>query len=50
LDEEVVRERMKGLLNGMELKGLLQRIDLMIEHYRARIAEKGEAYILFTVP
>lgn len=50
LDEAVVRERMKGLLNGMEIKGLLQRIDLMIEHYRARIAEKGEAYILYTIP
>jgi hypothetical protein len=50
LDEDVVRERMKGILNGMELKGLLQRIDLMIEHYSARIAEKGESYILFTIP
>ncbi len=50
LDEEVVRARMKGLLSGMEIKGLLRRIDLMVEHYRARIAEKGEAGILFTVP
>jgi len=50
LDKEVVRDRMKGLLNGMEIKGLLQRIDLMVEHYRARIADKGEAAILFTVP
>jgi hypothetical protein len=50
LDEAVVRERMKGILNGMEIKGLLQRIDLMVEHYSARIAEKGEAHILFTIP
>ncbi len=50
LDDEQVRERMKGLLNGMEIKGLLKRRALLVEHYRARIAEKGEAGILFTVP
>jgi len=50
LDDELVRERMKGLLNGMEIKGLLKRRALLVEHFRARIAEKGEAAILFTVP
>ncbi len=50
LDDELIKERLKGSLNGLEIKGLLKRRVLLVEHYRARIAEKGEAGILFTVP
>ena len=48
LDDELVRERLKDSLNGLEIKGLLKRRVLLVKHYRALIAEKGEARVLYT--
>lgn len=50
VSDEALRERMKGLLNGAELKGLRSRIALMVEHFRALIEERGESGVLFTIP
>ena len=41
-----VKREVGRYLTSAELKGLLARVDLMVEHFERRIAEKGEAAVL----
>jgi hypothetical protein len=45
-DEEVLRRELKPYLDPLELQGLVQRRKLLLEHFDALIADRGEAAVL----
>ncbi len=49
LDEQVVRERLKKFLRSSEIKALLRRRDILVEHIQKLIEERGENKVLFTL-
>ena len=49
LDEELIQDRLHGLLKPSEIKGLLFRRQQLLEHVGKMIAEKGEGSVLFTL-
>jgi hypothetical protein len=48
LDEKVVRERLKKFLRSSQIKALLRRRDILVEHIQKLIQERGESKVLFT--
>ncbi len=46
LEAADVKREVGRYLKSAELKGLLARVDLMVEHFERRIAEEGEAAVL----
>jgi hypothetical protein len=50
LDEPTLRESMKDLLAGPQINGLLARRDWIVKHYDAKIAQLGEAAVLYDLP
>ncbi len=48
LDEQVVRERLKKFLRSSEIKALMQRRDILVQHIQKLIEEHGESKVLFT--
>ena len=48
LDREVLKQECKGLLNGGQIKALMARRDLMVQHIQKLIDEKGEGIVLFS--
>ncbi len=49
LDEQVVRERLKKYLSSSEIKALLRRRDILVQHIQKLIEERGENKVLFTL-
>ncbi len=49
LDEKVVRERLKKFLRSSQIKALLRRRDILVEHIQKLIEERGENKVLFTL-
>ena len=49
LDEQVVRERLKKFLRSSEIKALLRRRDILVQHIQKLIEERGENKVLFTL-
>lgn len=47
LDEQVLAERLRGLLGPWEIRALLARRDLLVARLRALVAERGETAVLF---
>lgn len=47
LDQVMLREAMKGLLNPGQINGLLARRDEIVQHYDERIAALGEPDVLY---
>ena len=47
LDREVLKKECKGLLSGGQIKALIARRDLLVQHIQKRIDEKGEGSVLF---
>ena len=45
-DEEVLRRELKPYLDVLELQGLIQRRKLLLDHFDALIAERGETAVL----
>jgi len=50
LDEPTLKGSMKGLLAGSQINGLLARRDWIVKHYDAKIAQLGEAAVLYDHP
>jgi hypothetical protein len=50
LDRAALDRAMKGLLTGGQSAGVLARRDLIVRHFDARIAEIGEAEVLYDLP
>jgi hypothetical protein len=50
VDDEAIRQRLKGILHDSELNSLLKRRQKLVEHLRERIASRGEADVLFSWP
>jgi hypothetical protein len=50
LDEPTLRPVMKDLLDGAQIQGLLKRRDQVVAHYDKKIAESGEAAVLYDLP
>ncbi len=48
LDEQVVRERLKKFLRSSEIKALMQRRDILVQHIQKLIEKHGESKVLFT--
>ncbi len=48
LDEQVVKERLREFLRSSEIKALLRRRDILVEHIQKFIEERGESKVLFT--
>ncbi len=49
LDGETVRERLKKFLRSSQIKALLRRRDILVEHIQKLIEERGENKVLFTL-
>ena len=47
LDREVLKKEFKGLLSGGQIKALMARRDLLVQHIQKKIDEKGEGTVLF---
>ncbi len=47
LDRDVLKKECKGLLSGDQIKALMARRDLLVEHIQKLINEKGEGSVLF---
>ncbi len=47
LDETEVRERLERFLNPAEMKGLIERTSLLVDHIQKLIDERGEKDVLF---
>jgi len=47
LDEETVRERLKKFLRSSQIKALMRRRDILVEHIQKLIQERGESKVLF---
>jgi hypothetical protein len=50
LDKPTLQEAMKDLLVEGQIDGLLARRDRIVEVYESKIAERGEAQVLFRLP
>jgi len=50
LDLPTLQESMKDLLAGPQINGLLARRDWIVKHYDAKIAQLGEAAVLYDLP
>jgi hypothetical protein len=50
LDEATLREEMDDLLSRGQVEGLLARRDQIVAYYDARVAEIGEAAVLYDLP
>ncbi len=48
LDGETVRERLKKFLRSSQIKALMRRRDMLVEHIQKLIEERGESKVLFT--
>lgn len=49
LTADSVREATGDLLSDREIEALMARCDLLVEHYEARIVERGEGAVLYTI-
>ncbi len=49
LDEQVVRERLKKFLRPPEIKALMRRRDILVQHIQKLIEERGENKVLFAL-
>lgn len=47
LDEELLRERLGRYATDRELRSLLRRRDLLVEHFEGLIAERGMAAVVY---
>ena len=47
LDRDVLKKEFKGVLSGDQIKALMARRDLLVQHIQKRIDEKGEGTVLF---
>jgi len=50
LDRPTLKESMKDVLDGPQIDGLLARRDWIVNYYDARIAQFGEAVVLYDLP
>jgi hypothetical protein len=50
LDRPTLKESMKDVLDGPQIDGLLARRDWIVNYYDARIAQHGEAAVLYDLP
>jgi hypothetical protein len=50
VEDETIRQRLRGILNDSELNSLLKRRQKLVEYLRERIASRGEADVLFSWP
>jgi hypothetical protein len=50
LDRPTLKESMKDLLDGSQIDGLLARRDWIVQHYDAKIAQLGEAAVVYDLP
>ena len=50
LDRPTLKESMKDVLDGPQIDGLLARRDWIVKHYDAKIAQLGEAAVLYDLP
>jgi hypothetical protein len=50
VEDETIRQRLKGILHDSELNSLLKRRQKLVEYLRERIASRGEADVLFSWP
>ncbi len=48
LDREVLEEECKKVLTGSQIKALMARRDLLVEHIQKLIDERGEGKVLFS--
>ncbi len=48
LDREVLEKECKNVLRGIQIKALMKRRDLLVEHIQKLIDEKGEDRVLFS--
>ena len=48
LNKDVLKQEFKGLLSGGQIKALMERRDLLVEHLQHKIDEKGEGAVLFS--
>jgi hypothetical protein len=49
LDRSEVEEKLQDFLGPYELNGLLERTNLLVDHVKSLIAERGEGQVLFTI-
>ena len=49
LTADSVREATGDLLSDREIEAIMARCDLLVEHYEARIVERGEGAVLYTI-
>ena len=47
LSKDGIKKQVKNYLTGGEIDALLKRRDLIVAHYKALVAEKGEAAVLY---
>jgi hypothetical protein len=50
LGQKDLEERMRGLLGGGQIRGLLARRDYIVRYFDARVSRQGEAEVLFDLP
>ncbi|HEY7616749.1 MAG TPA: hypothetical protein VH744_08100, partial [Terriglobales bacterium] len=50
VEDETIRQRLRGILYDSELNSLLKRRQKLVEYLRERIASRGEADVLFSWP
>jgi hypothetical protein len=50
LNKEVLKEKMRRYVTGMEIDGLLARRDKIVKFFEDEVAKKGEAAVLFDIP
>jgi hypothetical protein len=50
LDQPTLKESMKDVLDGPQIDGLLARRDWIVKYYDAKIAQLGEAAVLYDLP
>ena len=43
----MIKKECKGFLSGGQIKALMARRDLLVQHIQKRIDEKGEGAVLF---
>jgi len=49
LDETVVRAKLKDFLKPAEMRGLIERTTLLVDHIQKLIDDRGERAVLFTL-
>jgi hypothetical protein len=50
LNKEVLKEKLRRYLTGMEIDGLLARRDKIVNFFEDEVAKKGEGAVLFDLP